>query len=196
MKSRTIFLLTTQVEIIMTQIELTKLRYPIGHFRFPKGFEANQLAAYIQEIASLPKKLRAATEHLTENQLETPFRENAWTVRQVVHHMADSHVNLYTRIRLALTEDNPTIKTYEEQAWADLADASKAPIDLSLSLLDNLHARAEILLHSLTEKDLERTFTHPDVPRAMPLYACIALFAWHGKHHLAHITTLGKRMAW
>ncbi|MGB0521591.1 MAG: YfiT family bacillithiol transferase [Flammeovirgaceae bacterium] len=180
----------------MTQIELTKLRYPIGNFRFPKSFESFYLEGYIEEITDLPQRLRAATETLTAEQLETPFRENAWTVRQLVHHLADSHINLYTRIRLALTEENPTIKTYEEQGWANLKDAAEAPIEISLNLLESIHARSEILLKALTEQDLARTFVHPEVPRPMPLYGAIALFAWHGDHHLAHITSLKERKGW
>lgn len=180
----------------MTQIELTKLRFPIGNFRFPKTFTFEQLEDYIQELANLPNQLRAATEKLSEEQLATPFREKAWTLRQVVHHLADSHINLYMRIRLTLTEDNPTIKPYEEQGWAALDDASNAPIELSLNLLDSIHARMVILLKSLKEDDMERFMIHPEVPRPLPLFGVIALFVWHGKHHLAHITSLCERMNW
>ena len=180
----------------MTEIELQKLRYPIGHFRFPKDFSFDQLGDYIEQIESLPNRLKTAVQHLNQEQLATPFRENAWTLTQLIHHMADSHMNLYIRIRLALTEDNPTIKPYEEQAWASLEDASNAPIALSLSLLENLHTRITILLNSLTEADMDKTFVHPEVAKPMPLFACIALFVWHGNHHLAHITNLIERKAW
>lgn len=182
--------------LTMTLIELEKLRYPIGHFKFPKNFDPDQLANYTQQIADLPNKLREATATLSEAQLETPYREGGWTVRQLVHHIADSHVNLYTRIKLTLTENAPTIKPYQEQAWAELEDSIHAPIDLSLNILDSIHARAVMVINAIKAEELERMFIHPDVPRPMPLYACIAIFAWHGNHHLAHITGLIDRSKW
>jgi uncharacterized damage-inducible protein DinB len=170
-------------------------RFPIGKFRYdgPPNDEAKQV--FLEEIAQTPKKLRAAIQGLSEAQLDTEYRPGGWSVRQVVHHVPDSHLNSYVRFKLALTEDDPTIKPYAEDRWAELADSKATPIEVSLTLLDSLHDRWVRLLRSLTEEEWKRTFRHPDLGR-MTLEKTLALYAWHGKHHVAHITELRKRMSW
>lgn len=168
------------------------LRYPIGLFTYTEG--ADCIEKWIHEIEDLPTQLRAATENLNKKQLDTPYRLGGWTVRQVVHHIADSHINSYTRFKLALTEENPTIKPYMEEKWAELPD-SQLPIEVSLTLLDALHTRWVHLLRSLHAVDLEKTFYHPDTG-ATKLKVAIGLYAWHGKHHTAHITDLADRSGW
>jgi uncharacterized damage-inducible protein DinB len=139
--------------------------------------------------------MRNAVAGLDARQLETPYREGGWTVRQVVHHVPDSHMNAYIRFRLALTENEPTIKPYDEAAWAGLADVRETPIEVSLALLENLHQRLVNLLQSLSDADFAKQFRHPELG-AMPLDKNLALYAWHGKHHVAHITSLRERMQW
>lgn len=162
------------------------LRYPVGKFDWPEVVTAERLAQAIDEIAALPALMRAACAGLSEAQLDTPYRPDGWTVRQVVHHTADSHINSYVRFRLALTEDEPTIKPYKEALWAELADGRTAPVDLSLSLLDAMHARWVMLLRSMSDADFARTFRHPE-RGLVRLDVTAALYAWHGRHHLAHI---------
>ncbi|CAM4290439.1 metal-dependent hydrolase [Bacillus manliponensis] len=168
------------------------LRYPIGLFTYKE--EIDSIEKWIQEIEELPTKLKVATENLNEEQLNTPYRPGGWTVRQVVHHVADSHINSYTRFKLALTEENPTIKPYMEEKWAELSD-SQLPIEVSLTLLESLHTRWTHLLRSLSAADLEKAFYHPDTG-ATKLKVAIGLYAWHGKHHTAHIATLANRLGW
>ena len=169
-------------------------RYPVGRFR---RAEANLTdhPAHIATIAALPENLRAAIDRLSDAQLDTPYREGGWTVRQLVHHLADSHVNSYVRMRLALTEDWPTIKPYDEKLWADLSDARTAPIDLSLQILEGLHARWVLLLRSLQGDQWQRGYVHPENGR-QTLAEAAALYAWHCRHHVAHITELRKRSGW
>jgi hypothetical protein len=171
------------------------LRYPVG--RFDPGAEVphGERAALIESIATAPARLRAAAAGLTDAQLDTVYREGGWTVRQVVHHVADSHVNAYTRFRLALTEEGPTIRPYDEKAWADLSDAVGAPVEISLTLLDTLHVRWVLLLRTLTAKDYERPLHHPD-SGAMTIGTLLRLYEWHGRHHVAHITGLRRRSGW
>jgi uncharacterized damage-inducible protein DinB len=171
------------------------LRYPVGKFRAPDKIGADERNGWIGDISRLPAQLRSAVADLDDQQLATPYRPGGWTVRQVIHHLPDSHLNSYTRFRLALTEDNPVIKPYNEHAWAELTDAQTAPIELSLSLLDCLHERWVILLKSLTEQDFERTFQHPESGQRT-LGWNLGLYAWHGKHHLAQITHLRARQGW
>lgn len=168
-------------------------RYPIGKYKFSNEITATQLAEWIKEIEQLPFQLRQAVEGLTEQQLDTTYREGGWTVRQVVHHIADSHLNGYTRFRLALTEDVPTIQLYDEKTWAQLPDAVSAPVEVSLGLLEYLHKRWVLLLRSLSHVDWKRSFCHPEMG-VTSLDLIIGLYAWHGKHHLAHITNLCKKM--
>src|SRR4051812_48183899 len=162
-------------------------RYPIGKFE-GKG----DLRQWIDEIAAAPFQLRAAVQGLTPPQLDTPYRPGGWTVRQVVHHLPDSHLNSYVRFRLALTEDEPTIKPYDEARWAGLHDASTAPVEVSLALLESLHERWVLLLRSLTPADWQRTFRHPELG-VVTLERTAGLYAWHGRHHVAHINKLFGR---
>jgi len=139
--------------------------------------------------------LRKEVENLSDEQLNTPYREGGWTIRQVVHHLPDSHLNSYVRFKLALTEDNPKVKTYEEHLWAELKDTFETPIEVSLNLINSLHKRWVVLLKSLSDEQFERTFNHPEWGN-IPLDKTLALYAWHSRHHLAHITELKKRMNW
>jgi uncharacterized damage-inducible protein DinB len=170
-------------------------RYPIGDFKMEKEVNAAKRQQAIAEIAAAPEKLRAAVAGLNDGQLETPYREGGWTVRQLVHHVADSHVNAYIRYRLAMTEIGPTIKPYEEKDWAELADAKSMPVTVSLDLLDAMHARWVKLMQATPEKDFARTLTHPEHgPRTADWL--VFLYAWHGRHHTAHVTELRKAKGW
>src|SRR5262249_17538305 len=171
------------------------LRYPIGQFTWNGPSGGEQRARFIDDIARVPEKMRAAVRGLTEAQLETPYRDGGWTVRQVVHHVADSHMNAYIRARFALTEHEPPIKPYEASVLAALIDAKTAPIETSLNLLDGLHHRYAMLLRSLSETDVQRKFTHPEIGK-LTIDEFIARYSWHGKHHVAHITSLRERSRW
>lgn len=171
-------------------------RYPIGKFTPPKDVTPALRKQAVDTIAEAPAQLRAAVQGLTDAQLDTPYREGGWTVRQVAHHVPDSHLNAYTRLRLALTEQEPTIKPYEESRWAELPDAKSAPIDVSLALLDSLHERWVRLWRSLKEEDFARTFRHPQHPGLLTIDWLLLQYAWHGRHHTAHITELRKRKSW
>lgn len=168
------------------------LRYPVGKFEWPSGQGPGN---WIEEMGAAPGRLRAAVEDLSAGQLDTPYRPGGWTVRQVVHHLADSHLNGYARFRRALTEDEPAVEPYDEKAWAELADARAGNADLSLGLLEALHERWVALLRSLSPADFARTFRHPQ-HGAWTLEKNLALYAWHGRHHTAQITALGERMGW
>jgi hypothetical protein len=172
------------------------LRYPIGPFRYDGATSPAQRDQWLGEIAAAPEQLRAAVKGLSPLQLDTPYRPEGWTVRQVVHHVPDSHLNAYSRIKLALTEEEPTIKPYEEALWAELPDARTGPVEPSLALLDFLHQRWLLLLRSLHPADFARRYRHPEQGRMFELNEVLALYAWHGKHHIAHITSLRRRMAW
>lgn len=174
---------------------MTDLRYPVGRFQDPGPLPEAQRGVLIQQIADTPANLRAAVTALSEAQMDTPYRPHGWTVRQVVHHVPDSHLNSYVRFKLALTEDEPTIKPYEEARWAELPDTRATPIEVSLTLLDSLHDRWVRLLQSLTPEQWKRSYRHPELG-AMTLEKALAMYAWHGKHHVAHITELRKRLAW
>jgi len=171
------------------------LRYPIGKFKWEGRTTDEQRRSFIGEIESAPAKLRNAVKGLSDQELDTPYRPGGWTLRQVVHHVPDSHMNAYVRFKLALTEDNPTIKPYQEARWAELTDGRTAPVEVSLALLDSLHHRWVSLLRSLTPADWERPFQHPELG-PVTLEKNLALYAWHGKHHVAHITSLRDRMGW
>jgi hypothetical protein len=174
---------------------VTDLRYPIGRFERPQSISEADCNAAIEAIAGLPNQLRSAVKGWTDEQLDTPYRPGGWSVRQLVHHISDSHMNSYVRYRLALTESEPTIKPYEEAAWANLADAKSAPVDLSLDLLEAMHQRWVILLRSLDAEQWARVFIHPENgPSRLDVTA--SLYAWHGRHHLAHVTGLRDRMGW
>jgi hypothetical protein len=170
-------------------------RYPIGKFAFAGSSTEHQREQYITEIEKTPAALRLAVQGLSNEKLETPYREGGWTVRQVVHHVPDSHLNAYIRFKLALTEDEPTIKPYMEDRWAQLADVPSTPIEVSLALLDNLHDRWVRLLRSFRPDDWKRTFRHPELG-LVSLEKNLALYSWHGRHHVAHITSLRERMGW
>jgi len=170
-------------------------RYPIGPFKFEGRPGEQQLRQFISEIEQAPSRLRAAVDGLSEQQLETPYRPGGWTVRQVAHHVPESHMNAYVRMKLALTEDNPTIKPYDEARWAETPEVVRTPIEVSLTMLDALHERWVTLLKALGPADLARPFNHPESgPWTVGKY--VALYAWHGKHHVAHITSLRERMGW
>ena len=162
------------------------LRYPIGPFHYSGESTAEQRRGFIDRIEQAPARLRAAVAGLTEQQLETPYRPGGWTVRQVVHHVADSHINSYCRFRLALTEVRPAIKGYDEALWAELTDSRTAPVEMSLALLEALHRRWVLLLRSMTPVDFARTFHHSQLG-PVTLDRTLALYAWHGEHHLAHV---------
>jgi uncharacterized damage-inducible protein DinB len=170
------------------------LRYPIGPFQRPDSLDAKGREAAITAITQLPAEFRRAVSGLNDSQLDTPYRPGGWTVRQVAHHVPDSHMNAYVRFKLALTEDNPTIKPYEESLWARLADSS-LPIETSLRLLENLHDRWVVLLKSITLEQWERPFVHPETG-SQRLFQLLALYSWHGAHHTGHVTSLRERMGW
>lgn len=176
---------------------MNDLSYPIGKFAPAAGeITAEQRAAWITEIAELPAKFRGVVQGLTDAQLDTPYRPGGWTVRQVVHHVPDSHLNAYIRFKLALTEDNPTIKPYEEALWAELPDTKGTLIGVSLVMLEALHRRWVNLLRSMSEEQWSRTFFHPEQKKSLRLDGVLAMYAWHGKHHMAHITGVRDRMEW
>lgn len=175
---------------------MENLKYPIGRFVSGKTYTEAETRAQIQTISALPSKLFNVINVLNEAQLETPYRLEGWTILQTVHHIADSHMNAYIRFKLALTEENPAIKPYEEVLWAELADGKTAPVDWSLQLLKYVHLRWVMLLNSLTEADLQRTYFHPETKRVFPLREVIALYAWHSEHHYEHINQLCIREGW
>ena len=169
-------------------------RYPIGKFQ-SEPFTPEKIKLWIEEVAAAPAHLRAAVQGLSPEQLDTPYRDGGWTVRQVLHHVPESHMNAYIRFKLALTEDVPTIKPRAEDRWAKLQDVGVTPIETSLALLDSLHRRWVILLKLLNDQDFQRKFRHPDLGE-LTLGTNLGLYAWHGKHHVSHITSLRERMGW
>jgi hypothetical protein len=171
------------------------LRYPIGTFSYDKESTSQKRTAWIRDIADLPARARQTVDGLSASQLDTPYRDGGWTVRQVIHHLADSHMNAFVRFKLALTEDTPKIKAYDEKSWATLADVQGVDIGHSLVLLDGLHARWSALLSSLTAEELYRTFLHPE-SGAQKLDRTLQTYAWHSRHHVAHITSLRQRKGW
>lgn len=180
----------------MTDKELQALRFPIGEFVSKTEHTAEEISAYISAIEAFPQKIRAEIEGLTDKQLDTPYRPGGWTVRQVVHHVADSHLNSYLRFKLALTEDTPTIKPYFEDRWAELPEAKSGSMELSLPLLESLHKRWVTMLRSISPEQMKRKFYHPEQKKEFSLDWLMSLYGWHCSHHLAHITELKKRMNW
>jgi len=176
-------------------METPDVRYPVGKFKFPETVSPDDRRKFVGEIAEAPFRLREAVKGLGEAELDTPYRPGGWTVRQVVHHLPDSHLNSYIRFRWALTEEEPTIKAYYEDRWAELPDARTAPVEVSLKLLESLHSRWVGLLRSLNDQDWERSFRHPELG-LLRLEQNAALYAWHGRHHVAHIAGLRERMGW
>jgi hypothetical protein len=174
---------------------MADLRYPIGKFAYHGPPTPEQQQELLEQIKQAPANLRAAVKGLSPEQLDTPYRPDGWTVRQVAHHVPDSHLNAYIRFKLALTEDEPTIKPYAEDRWAQLADTRTTPVEVSLTMLDSLHDRWVRLLRSLKPEHWKRTFRHPEMG-VMNLEKTLALYAWHGRHHVAHITSLRERNGW
>ena len=170
-------------------------RYPVGRWQRPQRIDANLLNEALDTLGELPGNLRAAVKHLDDEQLDTPYRDGGWTVRQLVHHIADSHMNCFLRVRWALTEDAPTIKPYDEKAWATLHDCHAAPVEWSLEVLEALHARLLMLLRSLSTAQWQRTYVHPE-NGAMSLQEVASMYAWHSRHHVAHITALCSAKGW
>jgi uncharacterized damage-inducible protein DinB len=175
--------------------DLEQLKFPVGKFVPQDTYTDAEISAFVQRIADLPNRLSNALQNLTDQQLDTPYREGGWTVRQVVHHVADSHMNAYIRIKWALTENNPTIKAYDEKHWAETPEVSADP-QLSLALATALHAKWVVLLKAMLPTDFQRTFIHPQTGKQLTLARMVALYAWHGEHHTAHITSLRARMNW
>ena len=174
---------------------LTDLSYPIGRFESRTRLSPDVRRTLIDQIAATPQELRRAVSGLTDAQLDTPYRPGGWTPRQVVHHVPDSHLNAYVRLKLALTEHEPTIRPYDEAAWAELADSRDTPVETSLALLESLHHRWTLLLRSLDDSALPRVFRHPE-QGVVTIDWLVAMYAWHGRHHTAHITTLRQRSNW
>jgi DinB superfamily len=174
---------------------LDTFKYPIGKFGFGQPISLEQTRAHILEIDQLPNKLAELVSDWADDQLDTPYRPDGWTVRQTVHHVADSHINAYVRTKLLLTEDNPTIKPYEQQHWADLSD-SRLPVAPSLLILSNIHLRWVAILDSLQPEDFGRTYFHPGDQRTFTLTEVLGLYAWHGEHHYQHIRRLAERNQW
>jgi hypothetical protein len=171
------------------------LQYPIGKFVAPARITESIRKQWVEEIAQAPQKLKKAIQGLSAWQLDTPYRPGGWTVRQVVHHIPDSHMNAYMRTKLALTEEVPVIKPYEEQLWAELYDTYHTPVEVSAALLENLHQRSVTLLHALPEAGWQRSYRHPQLGMVL-LAEAAGMYAWHGNHHIAHISSLRERMNW
>ena len=171
------------------------LRYPIGKY-ISQPFSKMQKEKWLLDIKLLPTTLEMCAQNLDAVQLLTPYRDGGWTVQQLVHHVADSHINAYTRFKLGLTEDNPTIRTYEEKQWALLADVNAIPINVSFTLLHALHLRWHAAIENLGDSDWEKTIFHPEQKKEISLWFLLGMYAWHGKHHTAHINKLRERMGW
>jgi hypothetical protein len=176
---------------------ITDPRFPIGKFHYVEPTSQDERAEkrkeHIDALATLPRTFRTAVKDLTEAELDTPYREGGWTVRQLIHHIPDSHMNAYVRFKLALTETDPVVKTYEEQLWAELPDSRETPVEISLTMLEALHTRWVVLLRTIKDEDFARCFVHPQLG-PMALEKSLALYAWHGDHHTAHVTELRKRI--
>lgn len=172
------------------------VRYPIGRFQYDGDRSRDGINRSVETIADFPRQFRAAVDRLNPLQMGTPYREGGWTPHQLVHHVADSHMNAYVRCKLALTEDTPTIKPFSEADWAGLADVKSVPFDVSLKLIDALHERWAATLRAMLDADFERAYVHPEHPKPQPLREVVALYAWHGRHHTGHITALRERNGW
>ena len=180
----------------MKNTELENLKYPIGKFIVPVNISENEIRKYIYDIEKLPTELRELVSDFSEEQLNTKYREGGWTVKQVVHHIVDSHMNSYIRFKLALTEETPEIRPYAEDKWAELEDGKNCDIKISLALLDALHFRWVMLLKSMTKMDFEKKFIHPEHKKEFSLGEATAMYSWHGRHHLKHISGLKERNNW
>ncbi len=180
----------------MTEQELEKLKFPIGNFSAPENLDSTQLMACISTIQIFPVKIKLEVVSLNDEQLDTCYRPGGWTVRQVVHHCADSHMNALIRFKLTLTEESPSIKPYKEELFAELADSKSLPIESSLKILDGVHERMTVLLRAVNIDEWKREYVHPQYGKRFRLDVATALYAWHCEHHLAHITELKKRNGW
>lgn len=180
----------------MTNQELQKLRYPIGEFKPPVNISDKQIKEWIFVLEQFPIRLEALVKHLTKNQLDTRYRPDGWTVRQVIHHISDSHHHSYTRFKWALTEDKPLIKAYNEKLWAELNDSKLAPIQMSLEHIKAVHYKLVYLLKSLSDDDFNKSFIHPETNKEVLLKINLAIYAWHSNHHYAHIENLLKEKNW
>ena len=174
---------------------MESLQYPIGKY-IEQPFSDKQLTEWLLDIQTLPQHLEYAITNLDEAQLATPYREGGWTIKQVVHHVADSHMNAYIRFKLGLTEENPSIKPYEEKAWAEMSDSKNIPINISITLLYALHRRWHEILKNISGKEWDRKVFHPEHKKEMTLWYLLGMYAWHCRHHVAHITGLRGRMGW
>jgi DinB superfamily len=174
---------------------MTDARYPIGEFSFDGTLSESEKSKHLDHIEQTPARLRTAVQGLSQKQLDTPYRDGGWTVRQVVHHVPDSHLNAYVRFKLALTEDEPTIRPYAEKPWAELPDGKSAEVELSLVLLESLHRRWMLTLRNIKPDEWKRTLRHPEMG-LLNLEKTLALYSWHGRHHVAHVTGLRERMRW
>ena len=175
---------------------MEELKYPVGQYKKPAAFTKDILNKAISAIEEFPKKIKQETENLSDEQLDTPYRPEGWTIRQVVHHCADSHMNAFIRLKLALSENTPTIKPYAEAMWAEMDDTKHFPVHSSYSIIEGVHARWTALLKNMTDIDFSRGFIHPEKGRELSLYESTDMYAWHCNHHLAHITSLKKRKNW
>lgn len=171
---------------------MENLRFPVGRFSMPNEITAEHLKEWIGIIKDFPTLLKAEIEKLKPSQLEAAYRPDGWTVRQVVHHCADSHMNSFIRFKLALTEDSPTVKTYEEGLWADMVDVLNSPLEPSIKILEGVHLRWVLLLKSMSEADFEKTFFHPEKKKTVSLYETTALYSWHSMHHLGHVKLVNE----
>lgn len=176
--------------------ELEQLKYPIGRYAKPEVYTEADIKEWLSVLEALPAWLDLCIENLDEHQLQTPYRPGGWTIQQVAHHIADSHINMYVRMKFALTEDNPVIKPYDENLWAVLPDVESQPINISVTLLHALHRRIVAVLRSLEPEQWQRTYFHPGLNRDVPLWEMAALYAWHSRHHMEHIRQLRNRMNW
>ena len=174
---------------------MTDPRYPIGKYT-AQPFSEKQLEEWITDIKFLPQHLEQAILNLDESQLNTPYREGGWTVKQLVHHVADSHMNAYIRFKLGLTENNPSINAYREEVWAEMADSKNLPVNISLTLLHALHIRWVEILKNITVEEFNRTVFHPEHKKELSLWFLLGMYAWHSRHHVAHVTALRERMGW
>jgi len=175
---------------------MKELQYPIGKFIYEEPQDEFEMEILLDGLAIVPAILRIEVDQLTDEQLDTPYRPEGWTVRQVVHHLADSHINAYIRFKLALTEIEPVIKTYDQELWAETFESKKANIDFSLDLLEAVHKKWNELLRSLDESDLRKSYFHPETGELVSLYEALSLYEWHGRHHIAHITSLKHSKGW
>lgn len=172
------------------------LRFPLGKFTVPDIISPNQIEIWINTLEKFPAEVESVTATLSESQLDTPYRPGGWTIRQVVHHLPDSHMNAYIRFKLAITEKHPIIRPYREERWAECEEARSAPVDISLSLLKSLHIRWTVFLRTLTEENFNRTYIHPENSKVFSLKEVLGMYVWHSNHHLAHITETIKRNEW